>query len=230
MSVPIPVPGSASRLRSPVGIGRAAAALLGLVVAVDLFVGYAGLALYDVTGDLMNGATGGAVLRRVDAAESLDSLAGKVHQGAILVCVIVYVSWFVLVRGNAEVFDPAEQSMKSWWAVVGWFAPGLNLWYPRRITCEIWDASRPSEGARRSHRLINAWWTLWLVSLFADWLSRQRYEKGLAPDHNHAVLQLSLFADAAELAAAALAIPVVLRLTRMQRDKAPAGRGVPLAL
>jgi hypothetical protein len=219
-----------SRLRSPVGLGRAAAALLGLVVAVDLFVGYAGLALYDVTGDLMNGATGGAVLRRVDAAESLDSLAWKVHSGSVLVCVIVYVSWFVLVRGNAEVFDPAEQSMKSWWAVVGWFAPGLNLWYPRRITLEIWDASRPPAGAGRSHLLVNVWWTLWLLLLFAYWLSDQHYEKNRAPDYNQAVLQLSLFADAVEIAAGALAIPVVLRLTRMQRDKALAGPGAPLTV
>lgn len=211
-------------------MGRAAAALLGIVVAADLFAVYTGFRLYGVTGDLMNGATGGAVLRRADAAESLDSLAGKVHSGSVLVCVIVYVSWFVLVRGNAEVFDPAEQSMKSWWAVVGWFAPGLNLWYPRRITLEIWDASRPPAGARRSHLLVNVWWTLWLFLLFAYWLGHQHYEKNRAPDYNHAVLQLSLFADVVEIAAGVLAILVVLRLTRMQRDKALAGPGVRLTV
>lgn len=159
MSVPMPMPRPVSRLRSPVGPVRAAAALLGIVIAADLFAVHAGLALYDVTGDLMNGATGGAVLRRADAAESLDSLALKVHSGSMLVCVIVYVSWF---------------------------APGLNFWYPRRITLEVWDASSPA-GIRRPHLLVNAWWTLWL-----------------------------------------LAILVVLRLTRMQHEKAPARAGVPV--
>ncbi|MBK3574047.1 DUF4328 domain-containing protein [Streptomyces sp. MBT65] len=225
----MPTPRTVSRLRSPVGLGRAAAALLGIVVAADLFAGYAGFKLYDVTGDLMNGATGSAVLRRSDAAETLDSLAEKVHSGAMLVCVIVYVSWFVLVRGNAEVFDPAEQSMKSWWAVVGWFVPFLNLWYPRRITLEIWDASSPV-GARRSHLLVNVWWTLWLLSLFADRVGGLHYKESAEPGENHAVLQLSLLADAVEIAAGVLAILVVLRLTRMQRDKALAGRAVPLTV
>ena len=228
MSVPMPTPGPVSRLRSPVGLGRAAAALLGVVIAADLFAVHAGLALYDVTGDLMNGATGGAVLRRADAAVSLDSLALKVHSGSILVCVIVYVSWFVLVRGNAGVFDPAEQSMKSWWAVVGWFAPGLNLWYPRRITLEIWDASSPA-GARRSHLLVNVWWTLWILSLIADWMGDLHYEERFGPDENHAVVELSLIADVVEIAAGALAILVVLRLTRMQHEKTLAGAGVPVA-
>jgi len=223
----MPTPRPVSRLRSPVGLGRAAAALLGIVIAADLFAVYAGLALYDVTGDLMNGATGSAVLRRADAAESLDSLALKVHSGSVLVCVIVYVSWFVLVRGNAEVFDPAEQSMKSWWAVVGWFAPGLNLWYPRRITLEIWDASSPA-GTRRPHLLVNVWWTLWLLSLLADWMGNLHYEERFGPDENHAVVQLSLIANAVEIAAGVLAILVVLRLTRMQHEKALARAGVPV--
>ncbi|WP_262056081.1 DUF4328 domain-containing protein [Streptomyces sp. STR69] len=229
MSVPIPTPVPVSRLRSPVGLGRAAAALLGLVIAADLFAVYAGFKLYDVTGDLMNGATGGSVLRRADTAESLDSLAWKVHSGAMLVCVIVYVSWFVLVRGNAEVFDPAEQSMKSWWAVVGWFVPGLNLWYPRRITLEIWDASNPA-GTRRSHLLVNVWWTLCLLTFLADRVGNLRYKESFEPDENHAVLQLSLLADTVEIVAAVLAILVVLRLTRMQHAKVLAGPGVPLVV
>ena len=226
MSVPRPV----SLPRSPVGLGRVAVALLGLVIAVDLFAVYADLTLYDVIGDLMNGAGGGAVLRRVDAAQSLDSVAGIVQTGSLVVCVIGYLCWFVRVRANAGVFDPGEQSMRPWWAVAGWFAPGLNLWYPRRITLEIWDASRPPEGTCRSRPLVNLWWTLWVLSLLADWLRHVRYESDFTPGENQAVLQLSLTADTVEIVAGVLAILVVLRLTRMQHDRASAEAGVPLAV
>lgn len=229
MPTPRPLPGPESYLRSPVGLGRAAAALLALVIAVDLFAVYADLVLYDVTGDLMNGAVGTAVTRRWDDAYSLNSLAVKVQSGSLLVCVIVYVCWFVRVRTNAGVFDPAEQSMRPWWAVVGWFVPLLNLWYPRRITLEIWDASRPV-GARRSHLLVNVWWTSWIVSLLAYRLGHIQFGKDDAADEIHAAVYLVTISDALDIAAAALAILVVLRLTRMQQEKAAlAGPGVPVA-
>ena len=231
MSVPMPAPRPAPGpyLRSPVGLGRAAVALLGLVIAVDLFAVYADFVLYDVTGDLMDGAAGGAVTRRLDDAETLNSVAGGIQSGALVTCAIVYLCWFVRVRANAGVFDPGEQSMKPWWAIGGWFVPFVNLWYPRRVTLEIWDASRPV-GARRSHALVNIWWTLWLLSLFSDRLGITDYGKTEAADQISAAAYQLMISDGLDIAAAALAILVVLRLTRMQHEKALAGPGVPVGL
>jgi hypothetical protein len=119
--------------------------------------------------------------------------------------------------------------MKPWWAVGGWFVPFVNLWYPRRVTLEIWDASRPV-GARRSHALVNTWWTLWLLSLFSDRLGITDYGKADAADQIHAAAYQLMISDGLDIAAAALAILVVLRLTRMQHEKALAGPGVPVGL
>ncbi|MET7567965.1 DUF4328 domain-containing protein [Streptomyces sp. NPDC005492] len=227
--MPGPAPSSASYLRSPVGLGRAAAALLGLVIAVDLFAVYAELALYDVTGDLMDGAGGRAVTGRLDDAESLNSLAGGVQSGALIACMIVYLTWFVRVRANAGLFDPSEQSMKPWWAIGGWFVPLVNLFYPRRITVEIWKSSSPL-GTHRSQWPVNVWWTLWLLSLLSDRLGFTDYGKADAPDEIHAAAYQLVISDAIDIAAAGLAILVVLRLTRMQHEKALAGPGLPVAV
>ncbi len=218
-----------SYLRSPIGLGRAAAALLGLVIAVDLFAVYADLVLYDVTGDLMDGASGGAVTRRLDDANSLNSVAAGVQAGSLVVCAIVYLCWFVRVRANAGVFDPNAQSMKPWWAVGGWFVPFVNLWYPRRITRDIWDASSPV-GARTSYLLVNAWWTLWIVSLLADRVGSAQSGDADTADGIHAGAYALMISDTLDIAAAALAIALVLRLTRMQHEKALAGPGAPVAV
>ncbi|WP_234336941.1 DUF4328 domain-containing protein [Streptomyces xylophagus] len=218
-----------SYLRSPIGLGRTAAALLGLVIAADLFAVYADLALYDVTGDLMDGASGTAVTRRLDDANSLNTVAGGVQAGSLVMCVIVYLCWFVRVRANAGVFDPSTQSMKPGWAVGGWFVPFVNLWYPRRITRDIWDASSPA-GARRSYLLVNAWWTLWIVSLLADRVGSAQSGDADTVDGTHAGAYAMMISDALDIAAAALAIALVLRLTRMQHAKALAGPGVPVGV
>lgn len=228
MSVPMPTPRPAPGpyLRSPIGLGRAAVALLGLVIAVDLFAVYADLVLYDVTGDLMDGASAGAAAGRLDDANSLNTVAGGIQSGALIACAVVYLCWFVRVRANAGVFAPDAQSMKPGWAIGGWFVPFVNLWYPRRITRDIWDASSPL-GARRSYLLVNAWWTLWLLSLVGDRVGSAQSADADTVDGTHAGAYALMISDALDIAAAALAIALVLRLTRMQHAKALAGPGVP---
>lgn len=50
---PLPSPNGPAWLRSPVGLGRAAVALLALVIAADLFAVWADWTMYDVSGTLM---------------------------------------------------------------------------------------------------------------------------------------------------------------------------------
>ncbi|MEV6511907.1 DUF4328 domain-containing protein [Streptomyces sp. NPDC051642] len=225
--MPRPVPGP--HLRSPIGLSRAAVALLGLVIAIDLFAVYADLVLYNVSGDLMDGASGGGVARRLDDANSLNTVAGGVQSGSLVMSIIVYLCWFVRVRANAGVFAPDTQSMKPGWAIAGWFVPFVSLWYPRRITRDIWDASSPL-GARRSYLLVNAWWTLWLLSIVGDRVGSAQSGDADTADGIQAGAYASMIADALDIAAAALAIALVLRLTRMQHAKALAGPGAPVGV
>ncbi|MFF2998376.1 DUF4328 domain-containing protein [Streptomyces sp. NPDC057950] len=219
----IPVlPHGPAWLRSPVGLGRATAALLGLVVATDLLAIWADRTMYGVASALVDGRTGEGIRRRADHADSLYSAAGYAQTGALLATVVVFLVWFHRARVNAEVFDPFGHSKARGWAVGGWFVPVLNLWRPRRIMVDIWDASIP-RGSRSSHGLVNLWWALWLTALLADRASTAEHRDArTALEMRHAAGQAT-FADAADVAAALLAILVVLRLTRMQHEKALRG-------
>ncbi|MEU5596582.1 DUF4328 domain-containing protein [Streptomyces sp. NPDC020298] len=218
---------STAWLRSPVGLGRAAAAVLGLVIATDLFAIHADLLQFDVSGDLVDGAYGTAVVRRADHADALYRASGIAQSIAFVACVVVYLCWFYRVRVNAEVFNPGGQSRKRGWTIGGWFTPVVNLWMPRRITLDVWEASSPW-GAPRSHAPVNAWWTLWIISLLADRASFSAYRRADGAQGLHDAVRLMLFSDVVDLAAAALAVLVVLRLTGMQHRKALGGP-VPLA-
>ncbi|MFJ3303363.1 DUF4328 domain-containing protein [Streptomyces sp. NPDC086549] len=209
-------------LRSPVGLGRAAAAVLGLVIAADLFAIWADFLQLDVTADLADGVYGAPVARRAEHAHDLGNLAARAQLTALLISTVVFLCWFYRVRVNAEVFNPFGHSKKRGWAIGGWFTPVANLWFPRRITLDIWDASTPW-GARGSHGLVNAWWTLWLLSLFADRAAYVESRRAHTASELHDAFRQMLFSDAVDIAAALAAIAVVLRLTRMQHQKALAG-------
>ncbi|MFG3121247.1 DUF4328 domain-containing protein [Streptomyces sp. NPDC048201] len=183
-------------LRSPVGLGRATAVLLGLVAVGDLAALWVD---WRLPSDLAVAVVGGA-------------------QVALLVATaVVYLCWLWRVRHNADVFDGSSQSLGRWWAIAGWFVPIVNFWFPRRIVVEAWDASAP-QGRPAGHALVNLWWTLWVASLLADRLLRG--EVGVGP--------LAL-ADSIDLVAAVLAAVVVLKLTRMQHEKALRGPLLPSA-
>ena len=105
----------------------------------------------------------------------------------------------------------------------------MSLWYPRRVVLDVWDAS--SVGDRpRGHLLVNVWWTLWLLTnVIGRFLASMVGEADTSQEIHDAMLQM-LFADAVDLVAALAAAAVVLRLTRMQDEKARLGPTVPAAI
>lgn len=209
-------------LRSPVGLGRAAVAMLALVVAADLFAVWASLVMYDFSGDLMDGAVGEDVMRRADHADLLTTVAGTAQIVTMIASCVVFLCWFYRVRVNAEVFDPSRHSMKRGWAIGAWFTPVVNLWFPRRIMLEIWDASSPWDrpGPRG---LVNAWWTLWIIAQVVGRAGSNTYSRSETAEELHWAATQTMVADVLDIAAAVLAVLVVLRLTRMQHEKALRG-------
>lgn len=231
---PLPSPHGPASLRSPVVLGWITAAVLGLVIAADLFAVWANYKLYDVAstvvGALADGLAGGgeslaSLVQRADEADSLSLLAARAQSTALLVAGAVFLIWFRRVRINAEVFFPAGHTWSRAWVLGSWFVPFVNLWRPRQIMTEIWDASRPT-GTRSRLGLVNLWWALWIVGLVAGRLYAALYRHAeTAQEIQDAAFQ-SMIADGLDSVAAVSAIVVVLKLTRMQDRKAQAGPGV----
>ncbi|MGW6056401.1 DUF4328 domain-containing protein [Streptomyces sp. NPDC055189] len=244
-SQPPPRPGYMSDghpawLRSPVALGRATVALLGVVIAADLYSLWAGSVVQGVMKDLL-GADYGAgygsadLVREAERADTLYAVSSWLQTAALVATCVVFLCWFYRVRVNAEVFEPHIHSKTRGWTVGSWFVPIVNLWFPRRIALDIWDASGDRQVAldrtltlgdasgRARHPLVNGWWTLWVAGILVGrWASMQYWEAEEAEEIDGAISALML-ADVIDIAAAVLAILVVLRLTRMQDAKARSG-------
>ncbi|MEU1480094.1 DUF4328 domain-containing protein [Streptomyces sp. NPDC005760] len=211
-------------LRSPVGLGWAVVALLGLVALADVFALGADVFQYVVTGDLDGGASD-----RADLADLFTGVAQAAQGLSLLACAVVFVIWFWRVRVNAEVFSPNGHRKARGWVIGGWIAPFVNLWYPRRVMLDVWDASRPADRTA-GHAPVNAWWTLWLLSSVGGELLYGIADSADTPQRVHDWTYLVMLADGLDLAAAALAALLVLKVTRMQDEKARRGPAAPVGV
>ncbi|OIK28119.1 DUF4328 domain-containing protein [Streptomyces malaysiense] len=227
MATPMPVPPQpapplapppGARPRSPAGLGLAAAVLLGLVVVTDLFACFADQTQAAVAQDLLRGGVDGDLVHRAHRADTLYNAASVAQGFALVATAAVYLCWLWRVRANAEVFEPHGHRMKRGWAIGAWFVPIGNLWLPRRVVVDVWTASVPP-GSRVRTTPVNAWWTLWVLSLLVGRTAARQYDAAHGPGRLGDAARLMLFSDALDAAAAILAVVVVVHLTRMQRAR-----------
>ena len=182
-------------------------------------------------------------LARVDAAQSglfeLGPTAAKsdtlrlLTQTSIaltLVAVVLFVVWLRRAVANLAPLGARELPYGTWWAVLSWLVPGLNLWRPKEVVDEVWRASDPhlprDEGTKWTKLpaplIVAAWWALfvasWLTELVALWLrSRAETLDDLARADN-----LLLAAACGSLFALPLAFAVIEEITRRQERRAAA--------
>ncbi|MFD5425023.1 DUF4328 domain-containing protein [Streptomyces sp. NPDC127084] len=145
-----------------------------------------------------------------------------VYAVALVTTAVFFISWFHRARVNAGVLRPDLQRRGSGWAIGGWIIPIGNLWIPRSVAGDIWDASLPDYGQPKkgsSHALLNMWWALWLISSLAGRGAASSYDRADTPDAISGAAAALMVGNLLEIVAALLAIAVVRRLTVMQARK-----------
>jgi len=109
------------------------------------------------------------------ALPSLSALANFV----LFVAMIVFVVWFYRARINADGHGwPQRRSPST--AVLGWFVPVVNFYFPYQIMADIWRAGLPDEERENPATLPGIWWASLLAffllsALAADPANRNSY-------------------------------------------------------
>ncbi|MFD9859423.1 DUF4328 domain-containing protein [Streptomyces alboflavus] len=228
---PPSAPGPGAWLKSPVGLANATVAVLGLGIAADVFSLWAGGGVFGVVSDVIDGDYGAVTEDRLDRADTLYGVSGILQGAAMLGAVVLFLCWFHRVRANADVFAPDGHRKTRGWAIGGWFVPIANLWIPRRIAVDIWDASSgnrwlPGAGQETKRRtLLNAWWTLWLTTGIFGQIASRQYRAAEEPEKVKQAVVSLMASDLVNIAAAIVAMLFVRRLTAMQDALARSGWG-----
>jgi Domain of unknown function (DUF4328) len=110
--------------------------------------------------------------------------------------------------------------------VLSWFVPILNLVRPKQIMDDIWRASDPDPRGPASvpdrkpvSGLLNAWWSIWLVSLAVAWVVLLAGGAPTASEPRRVAVTY-LVSDVVGLASAVVSFLLVKRVTRRIEERA----------
>ncbi|MET7795398.1 DUF4328 domain-containing protein [Streptomyces decoyicus] len=97
----------------------------------------------------------------------------------------------------------------------------LSRWLPYRFAKEVWDASAQStaDGAWRevSRRPVTAWWAMWIAAVVVSRVGASLYKNAETPHALQQATSVVMLSDLLDIAAAALGILFVRKLSRMQQ-------------
>lgn len=204
------------------GIGMAASVLIGLEALLAIADGFVTEHSANVVREYTDG---NGTMEDLHAA---DSVALMVNVPTILVSIasgVTFIMWLYRSRRNAErVSYPVEHRHSRGWVIGSWFVPIVNFWYPLQVVQDVWRAFDPAQRdrplqARDSNGFILVWWLVFtLMSIVDRVASRLLLNEDTTMD---TVATWTWGAAVITIAAAALAIVLVRRLTDLQYRTAP---------
>lgn len=147
--------------------------------------------------------------------DQVTMLTGLGSIGLLILTAGAFISWlFQAHRSNRMHSDRLRH--KSFWAIIGWFVPIMNLFRPYAM---IDDTRRGVAPGAWTPTVQKFWWAAWLIGGFGDRVVVALWPTGDEPDLEdfgeklRVAVQVELGVSAISIAAAILAILVVREIT-----------------
>lgn len=133
---------------------------------------------------------------------------------------VIFCMWIYRAAANVRAAGVPGLTFTPAWAV-GWhFVPFANFVRPYQAMRQIWNASHGSGGSvSGGNGLLIGWWGLWSFSVAVSIVATMASFDAVSPDEEREVLILSILYSATNLLLYPLAIRLVDRVTRAQRDR-----------
>jgi hypothetical protein len=183
--------------------------------------------------DLLSRAATGISETEAAANDARQQLIGILQLLVYVGTVVAFLTWFYRVHSNLNALGGRELKYSSGWAIGGFFVPFLNLVRPLQVMREVWHASDPS-GLERDTApsgpsvrnqlgmpaLVGWWWALFLVTgILGRFVWRMNSAESPTLDQLQELSATLVIADLVELPSGFLAIAVVARITKWQRQR-----------
>jgi hypothetical protein len=168
---------------------------------------------------LVSRSLSGVPITKAEAAsnDSRQQFIAILQLTVYVVTAVAFLLWFSRSYSNVAALSPIPRSFSPAWAVGSFFIPLLNLVRPFRITRELWHLSDPDvTGASaadprrwKTPPVLGWWWGVWLLSGGLGQVALTFSRRAGSPQEFLTASYIVIAANAAWIAAAALAIAVV---------------------
>ncbi|POX39682.1 DUF4328 domain-containing protein, partial [Streptomyces sp. Ru72] len=148
------------------------------------------------------------VVHPTDASLKASGFASMVFVYVMTAAAVLFIVWLGRCRLNARVLTGATVGASGVWAVVAWFIPVVNWWFPRQFVLDIERASAGVSQKTSNAALINTWWAVWVAHLVVGAVALMAGQGSALP--------FVVVAEGLTVGAAVLAIWVTEHLTRLQ--------------
>jgi Domain of unknown function (DUF4328) len=148
---------------------------------------------------------------QIAASDSFVRDSRLLYLGLFILSGVAFIGWMYVCARSAHRIRGDALRHSAGWAVAGWFIPFLGLFRPPQMANDIWAAPRARGQTRTSTPLVAWWWGLFLVD---GALTRVSTSTPSSLDDVRTDAVWNVANAPVDLAAAALAICVVLVLTR----------------
>ncbi|MFG2354916.1 DUF4328 domain-containing protein [Streptomyces sp. NPDC048521] len=159
---------------------------------------------------------GNGVHRPLDALENSYHFVTTLGGGAAFLCALLFVSWLWRLRDNARALSGQRPRYGGIWVYLGWIVPVVNLWVPRGLVVDAFQASAPG---RRTPVSLDVWWGLWLVGMLSGvgLFYKDSTDEIIARAYSEVWPLLA--SDAAVVGAAVAGVFAVRAVTRAQTER-----------
>jgi uncharacterized membrane protein YgcG len=203
---------------------RVAVGALGLLLAVDLLALVPDFELRSIAQRALDGQR--IPFTDVTSVDSHLSSTGLAQLVLTIVAGIAFLLWFSRAYRNVIAMGIRNPRYGTRWAVISWFVPFANLVIPKKASNDIDRGSDPEMAygdpnfaERPVSPLLHWWWAAWLIAGVLDRAAGGLSENARTAQDISSEATVYVVADLVDALAAALAIAVVLRITRRNEER-----------
>jgi Domain of unknown function (DUF4328) len=154
------------------------------------------------------------------ASDNRIMVIGIVQLAVSVAAAVVFIRWLRAAYRNADVLAPGVRRFGHGWAIGAWFVPILNLWRPKQIVNDVWEAGAMPGDGRRPPILLLAWWLSWIAGTLLGRLALRSNADMQTLDDYRTSDFLWIVSDSWDAVNAVMAVAVVVHLTRRLDRKA----------